>query len=135
MLEQFRRSYVQHATQQHITNQAAAANSLEARAHAEVSLFMREPILQINHEDGSFTSPLDWWRVIATKFPMVAKLAMQLLAIPETSAPSERVFSVAGITIANDRARLLPKSANELLFLHEALVSIKRYEEGCLAYN
>jgi hypothetical protein len=74
-------------------------------------------------------------RVNATRYPLLAKVAMQILAIPETSAPSERFFSVAGITIANDQARLLPESANELLFLHEALVSVKRYEESSLAYN
>jgi hypothetical protein len=38
---------------------------------------------------------------------MLAKVAMQILVIPATSAPSERVFSVAGITIENDQASLL----------------------------
>jgi hypothetical protein len=86
---------VQHATQQHITNHtaaaaaaAAAANSLEARARSELSLFMREPILPMNHEDGSFTNRLVCWMVNATRFPMVANLAMQILATPATSAPS-----------------------------------------------
>jgi hypothetical protein len=78
------------------TNQATAANSLEAQAHAELSLFMREPILPMNHEDGSFTNPLDWWRVNATRFPMVAKLVMQLLAIPATSALQKGSFLLLG---------------------------------------
>ena len=135
MLEQFRRSHIQRANQQHITNRGAVTTSAEARARSELSLYLREPILPMTHEDGTFTNPLDWWRVNATRFPLVAKLAMQILAIPATSAPAERVFSLAGITIANDRARLLPENANELLFLREALVSVRKYEECVLAYN
>jgi hypothetical protein len=96
---------------------------------------LREPILPTTHEDGIFTNPLDWWRVNAIRFPLLAKLAMRILAIPATSAPSERVFSLAGITIANDQARLLPENAIELLFLLEALVSVRKYEESILAYN
>jgi zinc finger BED domain-containing protein 1 (E3 SUMO-protein ligase ZBED1) len=45
---------------------------------------------------------------------------MQILQIPATSASSERVFSTAGLTIANDRARLLPQSASMLIFLRGA---------------
>ena len=32
----------------------------------------------------------------------------------------ERLFSHAGLTIANDRARLLPDLASELIYLHDA---------------
>ncbi len=126
MLQQFIRSHVQRANQQHITNRAAVTTSAKARPHSELSLFLREPILPMTYEDGTFTNPLDWWRVNATKFSLVAKLAMQILEIPATSAPAERVFSVAGITIANDQARLLPENANKLLFLREALVTVNK---------
>jgi hypothetical protein len=73
---------------------------------------------------------LEWWRANNNKFPVLASLAQKYLAIPATSAPSERVFSVAGLTIAKDRARLDPANANELVFLHEAGKALKRYEEG-----
>jgi hypothetical protein len=62
------------------------------------------------------------------QYPLLAKLALKLLAIPATSAPSERVFSTAGLTIAKDRARLDPANAGELIFLHDVLPAIKRYE-------
>ena len=61
-------------------------------------------------------------------------MALRVLCIPATSAPSERVFSVAGLTIAKDQARLAPHTANELIFLHDALPAIKKYEESH-AYN
>jgi hypothetical protein len=37
-------------------------------------------------------------------------------AFPATSAPSEHVFSVTGLIIAKDRARLASDTANELIF-------------------
>jgi hypothetical protein len=54
-------------------------------------------------------------------------LAARLLCIPATSAPSEFVFSVVGLTIAKDRARLASETANELIFLHDALPGIQEY--------
>jgi hypothetical protein len=36
-----------------------------------------------------------------------------------TSAPSERLFSHAGLTIARDRASMLPENAEELIFLKQ----------------
>jgi hypothetical protein len=41
--------------------------------------------------------------------------------MPATSAPSEHVFSSAGLTIAKDHGRLAPQTANELIFLHDAI--------------
>ena len=38
---------------------------------------------------------LDFWRVNAGKYPMVARLARQIRAIPALSSTSERVFSSA----------------------------------------
>jgi hypothetical protein len=58
----------------------------------------------------------------------LAKIALKYLSIPATSAPSEWVFSTAGITIANDQSRLDPTGAGELVFLHDATPALKRYE-------
>jgi hypothetical protein len=76
-----------------------------------------------------FNNPLDWWRVHEPDFPYLAKLAIKYLAIPATSAPSERVFSTAGLTIAKDRARLEASRANELVFLHESVPALNKYNE------
>jgi hypothetical protein len=43
------------------------------------------------------------------------------------SAPSERVFSTAGLTIAKDHTRLASEMANELIFLHDALPAIRNF--------
>ena len=77
--------------------------------------------LKIHMPDGSFCNPLLWWKENASKYPNLSILASRVLCIPATSAPSERVFSTAGLTIANDRARLLPENADNLVFLHDNL--------------
>ena len=41
--------------------------------------------------------------------------------LPCRRRPFERLFIVAGLTIANDRARLLTDNAADLIFLREAL--------------
>jgi len=64
-------------------------------------------------------NPLFWWQQRERKFPILSNLAKRFLCIPATSASSERLFSAAGLTIAKDRANLLPDNANLLLFLHE----------------
>ena len=56
----------------------------------------------------------------AQTYPILSFLASIVLSIPATSAPSERLFSHAGLTIANDRASLLPDLASELIYLHDA---------------
>jgi hypothetical protein len=44
----------------------------------------------------------------------------EVLSIRATSAPSESIFSSAGLTIANDRASLLSELAGSLVFLRDA---------------
>lgn len=41
-------------------------------------------------------------------------------APPATSAPSERVFYVGGLTISKRRSSVQPQHASELIFLHDS---------------
>ena len=51
--------------------------------------------------------------------PILSRLARRTLCIPATSAPSERVFSMAGLTVSNLRASLSSDNASSLIFLHD----------------
>ena len=71
--------------------------------------------------DGAVaTNPLVWWKAHARKFPLISTVAKRFLCIPATSAPAERVFSVAGLAISKLRSSLLPEFANDLIFLHDS---------------
>ena len=57
----------------------------------------------------------------AVRFPVLNKLAMKYLAIPATSVPSERAFSIAGHIVNVKRASLQPPTVSTLVFLSENL--------------
>jgi hypothetical protein len=61
--------------------------------------------------------PLQWWMMKAESLPILSRLARETLCVPATSAPSERLFSAAGLTIANDRSGLTPDNAADVVFL------------------
>ena len=63
--------------------------------------------------------PLNWWKVNGSRFPHLESLAKKYLAIPATSTPSERVFSVAGIVVDKRRAALTPEMIDALVFLNK----------------
>jgi hypothetical protein len=98
------------------------------RVDAELLLYKREQHLPLQKDDGSISNPLDWWYLKQQQYPLLANIALRVLAIPATSAPSERVFSTAGITIAKERSRLDPHNAGELIFLHDVLPAFQKYE-------
>ncbi len=69
-------------------------------------------------QEDEYNNPLDWWRIHAEKYPNIWKIARCVLAIPATSAPSERVFSAANI-INKKRVRLKPETVDLLFFERE----------------
>jgi Leucine-rich repeat (LRR) protein len=66
---------------------------------------------------------------------LLSELAIRYLFIPATSAPSERAFSSAGLTIAKEWSHLDPATANELVFLHEITPAWQQYKGGIDANN
>jgi hypothetical protein len=83
----------------------------------EVSAFKLEKMQPMYSPSCSYNNPLDWWRVYHSKYPNVWRLASCILAIPATSAPSERVFSVAGNIVNKKRVRLKTDKVDLLIFL------------------
>ena len=64
------------------------------------------------------TSNLDYWRGNAATFPILARMARDILAINPTSAPIEREFSKTGdITTPPKRNRLTKTRINQLCCL------------------
>ena len=67
---------------------------------------------------GPEDDALKWWKTRVTTFPTLSRLATKYLAIPASSVPSERIFSLAGNLITKKRCRLTPASVNQMIFLH-----------------
>jgi hypothetical protein len=95
-----------------------ASRDLDSMVDLEYKNLLMEPALDLP-SDGVNSDALAWWKDRRKTYPLLHRLAMRILIIPATSAPSERLFSNAGITIANDRARLLPEMAEKLVLLHD----------------
>lgn len=70
-------------------------------------------------EKGKYIDPLAWWKTHASTFPTLSQIARKVLCIPATSAPAERVFSIAGLTISKLRAKLDCENASCLIFLRD----------------
>lgn len=61
---------------------------------------------------------LEWWCRLQFSFPSLARLAVKFLAIPPSSAASERVFSMAGNIVTKKCNRLGDDSIDALVFLN-----------------
>ena len=101
-------------------NEGPVALTIRQLVTQEVLLYRRESVLEFKNSPLPEYSPLVWWKKHEPKYHYLAALARRYLCVPATSAPSERVFSSAGLTIANDRARMIPENAANLVFLHDA---------------
>ena len=79
----------------------------------ELESYLSKPCVQ---EDAD---PLDFWRSHAAKYPALARLAKRYLGIPASSAPVERLFSIAGRMFRPDECSL-----SDVVF--HSLMAVKR---------
>jgi hypothetical protein len=84
---------------------------------AIVQLLQHKTDIEENFTNDQYSNPLQWWRRHVEKYPNIWKLASIILAIPATSAPSERVFGTAANIINKKRVRLKPETLDALIFL------------------
>ena len=84
---------------------------LSAREELE-QYFSERPVSRKDH-------PLTWWKANGQRFHRLAKVAQDILAIPATSTPSERIFSAAGLTVTKFCTCLKPSNVDALVFLNK----------------
>jgi len=81
-------------------------------AEREIEQYL--PLPRLPHSED----PLKFWSAHATHFPCLAPLARKVLAVPPTSADSERVFSCAGNVVKPTRCSLDPEKVRMLIFMN-----------------
>ena len=79
------------------------------RDKVPISEMIRECLANVREQECSAVNPLNplefWANQLHGKWKDVAQLSLELLAIPATSCPVERVFSQAGFATARHRNR------------------------------
>ena len=65
----------------------------------------------------STSSCLDFWKTYQATFPLLAKIAIQVVCTPATSVPSECAFSMSAYVGRKERAKLLVESLAATVFL------------------
>jgi hypothetical protein len=97
---------------------------LKQRVENEIKLYKRETPIDRK------SNPFEWWASKLESLPLMCNVARKWLAVPASSAASERLFSVAGLTVTKLRNRLSAKRVSTLVFLKAAWPTLER--EGIL---
>ncbi|CAM9765448.1 unnamed protein product [Phaeothamnion confervicola] len=111
------------------TDAATASGRFELMAMDELKAFQRIPRLSMQDHDSEWNDPLVWWRRQHLEFPNIPKLARCTLCVPATSAPSERHFSSAGLTVTQRRGRLTDYSVETLIFFRNAWPAVDAWRK------
>ncbi len=87
------------------------AEPLVTTNELEISDYLSEPCILENSD------PLTFWRQNSSRFSSLAKVASKYLAMPASSAPVERLFSIAGKVFRADRCNLSVTRFQQLMLI------------------
>lgn len=82
---------------------------------SELDLYLAEPVKKLNEN----VDILDYWNKSAARYPQLAKMARDILAVPVSSVASESAFSLSKKVITPNRSSLKPKTVEALMCLQD----------------
>lgn len=91
-----------------------------------------------DHLWGDMTAhPINWWTLVARRYPLLSTIARQVLSIPSTSAASERNWSSFGFIHSKLRNRLGDDKVEKCVYLYWNIKILKqiRQEKGNVFNN
>ncbi|XP_031114097.1 zinc finger BED domain-containing protein RICESLEEPER 2-like [Ipomoea triloba] len=101
---------------QHLLKSQIKKQRLESgsKKKTELDIYLSEAIVE---EENSFDI-LRWWKINAERFPILSKLARDVLAIPISTVASESTFSTSGRVLDPFRSSLTPNIVEALLIIY-----------------
>ncbi|GET63171.1 zinc finger BED domain-containing protein RICESLEEPER 2-like [Rhizophagus irregularis DAOM 181602=DAOM 197198] len=90
-------------------------------SHDELDRYLNSPV-------DSNTGSLIWWKTYEKDYPVLSQIAKDYLTIQATSVPSERAFSISGLTISKTRNRLDPETARAIICMKNWISEKERME-------
>ena len=79
----------------------------------ELQMYLDDPLEDTSIEDEF--DILSWWRLKAPKYPTLARVVRDVLAVPISTVASESAFSTSGRTLSSVRNRLSSESLEALI--------------------
>ena len=70
---------------------------------------------------------LDWWKHHRNVLPILGHMARAVLAVPASSASSERVFSTGSNVVTKKRTRLLPTKVENSIIINENRAKVEDF--------
>jgi hypothetical protein len=97
--------------------------SSKTSSHAiEIDLYLKhgsdKTTSEIHDAQVEEYNPLSFWKKRHASYPVLAKVAARVFAVPATSAAVEREFSLTGNIITQKRSKLSPDTVNDIVFNH-----------------
>ncbi|KAM4014848.1 E3 SUMO-protein ligase ZBED1-like isoform 1-T2 [Anomaloglossus baeobatrachus] len=89
-----------------------SVSTVNQQAEQEISSF------QTSEASSLCQDPLQWWKMHHTQYPLLARAARKLLAIPATSVPTNWLFTDAGLAVYRKRSALTAEHVDMLVFLN-----------------
>ena len=95
--------------------QKALVESDEVLVESEVDRYLLDPIELPPPAEAHIWNILHWWKINGSKYPNIALVAKDFLAIQVSSVPSESSFSTGGRVIDPFKSSLTPKIVEALI--------------------
>lgn len=70
---------------------------------------------------GSVKDPIQWWKGQQATFPRLSRLSLDLLTVPAMASDAERAFSMARITVSDQRHTLCDSTIEAIQLLKHAI--------------
>jgi len=80
---------------------------------SDLDQYCNEPLL--SWKEGDYFDILNWWKTQGVRYPILVRMARDVLAIPATTVASESVFSLGGRIVHKYRSRLDPQVVEALV--------------------